>query len=119
MSKPRNNWNSRPNRPREYWRNRAIILKGDPACSIAIDGICTVKATETDHIVPVWKAVKELLPDGTTIEWADRAAGIGIHDLVNLRPACKACNAEMNYRTRPKPKRPSLRRPPEKHPGLI
>lgn len=124
MSKPKHNWGRgekpKRNRPREYWRNRAIVLReAGNQCAIRLEGICTGHADEADHIIPESQATKELQPDGAEILWADKAAGIGIHAIPNLRAACKACNAEMNHRLRPRPKRPPLGRPPEKHPGLI
>lgn len=102
MPKPRNNWHTsqRPKRSREYWRNRAIVLRdAGRLCVIQLPGICSGGATEAHHVRLVW--------DG------------GSDDVENLRAACTECNAELNYRTRPRPKPKSLKRAPEKHPGLI
>lgn len=98
----RNNWHTstRAKRSPGYWRARAIVLKAAGyLCVIHLQGICTGKATQTDHIVPVSEG--------------------GTDDVENLRAACAECNAELNYRNRPKPQRKSLTRKPEAHPGRI
>lgn len=98
----RNNWHTstRPKRGPDYWRNRAKALKAAGGqCVIRLPGICTGKATQADHIIPVH-------------------AG-GTDDAANLRASCPECNAELNYRTRPRPPKRTTKRAPEKHPGLI
>lgn len=82
------------NRPPEYWRNRAVVLKAaNHWCAIQLEGHCTGKATQTDHIIPVWQGIIERLaptpkhPDGYTITWADQSAGIKLDDVANLSAA--------------------------------
>lgn len=73
---------------------RPRILKRDGhACQIRLPG-CTGTATEVDHI-------RDPLD----------------HDPANLQAACTHCNARKNILTRPK--RPTMRRQPEQHPGLL
>lgn len=90
------NWqnSTRAQRLPGNWRTlRLEILKRDGyRCQIALDG-CTGAANEVDHIQP-----------------GDN------HDPSNLRAACTWCNKRSNIATRPK--RPSMYRTPERHPGL-
>lgn len=80
--------------PKGWAKIRARILARDGhLCQIRLPG-CTVAATEVDHIHPG----DDHHPD-------------------NLRAACTHCNRAANHATRPRP--PSLRRPPEQHPGLL
>lgn len=120
---PRSNWGKNPaqKRPPEYWRNRAITLReAGNRCAVRLEGVCTGLATVTDHIAPRSTGIDEVQPDDVkVIRWLDKAAGITIDDLSNLRAACVECNTELNYRQRPKPKPKTLRRSPEKHPGLL
>jgi 5-methylcytosine-specific restriction protein A len=54
-----------------YKRNRALLLKDHPRCSLRFPG-CTGGADTIDHIVSVARG--------------------GTNDLSNLRPACLHCN---------------------------
>lgn len=58
---------------REYQRNRAyVLLAARGRCHYVIPGVCTGRATETDHVVP--------LSEG------------GSSAVSNLRATCHACN---------------------------
>lgn len=53
---------------------RAAVLRDNPLCQIRYPGICTVVATEVDHIVPIHQR------PGLRLEPS------------NLQAACKQCN---------------------------
>lgn len=55
----------------EYRRNRALVLKGGPPCSLQLHG-CTGAATTADHKVAVARG--------------------GTNRIENLQPACSSCN---------------------------
>lgn len=77
------------------WREhiRPAILERDGfVCQIRLPG-CAGRATEVDHIEPT-----------------------DDHSPANLQAACSDCNAEKNYRERPRVA--PLYRDPEAHPGL-
>lgn len=56
---------------------RQVLNRDKGICQIGYPGLCTIRATEVDHIVPT-------------------AAGGG-HELSNLQAACTACNRQKNY----------------------
>jgi 5-methylcytosine-specific restriction endonuclease McrA len=62
-------------RKRVLFRDRGLCQIGGP--------LCTVTATEVDHIVPL-------------------ADGGAAHDETNLRAACKPCNVSLANHKRPK-----------------
>lgn len=122
----RNNFHTskRLKRSPEYWHNRAIVLRdAGHLCAIRLEGVCTGKATQTDHIIPVSEGIRDPVdpnhPKRPPIVWANKAAGIKMDSVENLRAACPECNAELNYRNRPKPPPRSLKRKQEEHPGRI
>lgn len=79
--------------PPGWKRLRQAVLERDGyLCQIRLPG-CTGLATEPDHIVPN-----------------------DDHSPANLQAACSHCNAEKNYRERPRVA--PLYRDPEAHPGL-
>lgn len=90
-------WHTRKPRQRLSERTRSFIRYRDGGlCRIKTDR-CTTWATEIDHIIPVSKG--------------------GTDDPTNLRAACKACNAQENYKARGRGGGQSRLRRPEKHPG--
>ncbi|WP_107984223.1 HNH endonuclease signature motif containing protein [Rhodococcus sp. OK519] len=90
-------WHTKKPRQRLSDRVRRFVLHRDGyMCRIRGDR-CTGRAAEVDHIVPVSRG--------------------GTDDPTNLRAACKACNAQENYRARGRGGGQSRLRRPEKHPG--
>lgn len=80
----------------EWQRRRTKVIARDGGfCRLNLQG-CTRTATTADHIIGV-------------------SAG-GSDEEGNLRASCAACN---ETRRREQARRPSRRREPERHPGLI
>lgn len=83
-------WNSLPSRRRRVIRQQVFAVYGR-ACWLVLPG-CTGWAVEVDHRTP------------------DSAGGT--HDLDNLRPACRHCNAARQ--ARPLPAQPVTPLPPSR-----
>lgn len=88
---------------KEYWRNRAAVMKRDGhLCQIRTPGLCIGTATECDHV-------------------GDRLD----HRPENMRAACRPCHAQRSGHqggaasgNRARARSASRLRPAEPHPGL-
>lgn len=99
MTDPRPNWRQR-GYDATYDRNRKRILRTHTVCCICGE--------------PVDKTLSGRDPDGPSIDHIVPRAEGGTNQLDNLALAHLRCNT-----ARPGLERPSRRRPPEAHPGLL
>lgn len=110
MDNPTGSWSgTRRSFPK---RTRARILRRDPHCKLAIEGVCTGTSTEADHITPHAQALALgwPLPDIDSIE--------------NGQGVCKPCHqiktrAEQTEGQRRAATTKPTTRNPEPHPGLV
>jgi len=84
----------------EYQRNRRTCLENARhRCEIRIEGVCTHRATQVDHIIPVSQG--------------------GTHALANLRASCQPCHRKVTaqqgggYRNR------AASQDPDPRPGTV
>lgn len=84
------------------WRTHTrptVLARDNHTCQLQYPDICTTTATQVDHITPA-------------------ASGADPYDLLNLRGVCAPCHKQKTQQDA-LAARPTIRRPPEKHPGLL